>query len=262
MRGPRDESTYRERSIRGARYLRSRRRFGDVQVFVKRFPGSGGDLDFVLVHGIGVSSRYFHPLAVELAKLGRVWLVDLPGYGDAPDPHRDVTLDDHAEALHAFIVDAGIGPHVLVGHSMGTQVVTSFALAHPELVDELVLLAPTMPPEARTPMRAIGRLLHDGLRETWHVRWVTVSDYLIRCGPPYILRQLPHLLDDRLEDRLPHLSVRTTVVVGDRDPIVPGGWAQRCADAAGAPLVVLPGPHVIMHTAPVETAALIRERVA
>ncbi len=36
---------------------------------------------FVLVHGIGVSSRYFHPVAAFLAEHGTVYAIDLPGYG-------------------------------------------------------------------------------------------------------------------------------------------------------------------------------------
>src|SRR4051812_20700615 len=97
----RAESSYRTRTIDGATYFTSRRVFGGLAIVVKRFPSvtDQAGATFVLVHGIGVSSRYFQPAAAELAKLGTVYVVDLPGYGAAPNPRRDVSIKDHAAVL-------------------------------------------------------------------------------------------------------------------------------------------------------------------
>src|SRR3982751_3353809 len=106
MTGDRSEASYRVRRWRGAEFYTSRQRHGDPTLIVKRFPRRDyavEDATFVLVHGIGVSSRYFQPLASELARRGRVFLVDLPGYGAAPNPRRDVSLADHAGVLAGFL---------------------------------------------------------------------------------------------------------------------------------------------------------------
>ncbi|MEP6842405.1 MAG: hypothetical protein ABJA11_02715, partial [Pseudolysinimonas sp.] len=72
-RGPAAESAYRERSWSGATFFTSRQQHDDLTLVVKRFPGRLGidpaaaELTFVLVPGLGVSSRYFQPLAAELA---------------------------------------------------------------------------------------------------------------------------------------------------------------------------------------------------
>lgn len=236
----------------------------DLALVIKRFPARpgapGGGRPFVLVHGIGVSSRYFGPAAAELAKLGTVYVVDLPGYGASPGPGREVTIADHAAVLARHLQAAGIHNPVLVGHSMGGQVVTRLAFDFPEMTDRLVLMGPTMDPRSRSVAKATFRLLLDILREPPRSNLIVVTDYLFRCGIPYYLRQLPHLLDDRIEERLPLLSAKAIVIRGGSDPIVPAEWATAvAAHASGATLHTVKGPHVVMFTDPVAIAALIAE---
>jgi pimeloyl-ACP methyl ester carboxylesterase len=256
-RGPAGEELARVRTSHGARFFTSRQRHEELTVVVKRFPGrpevpvDADDRVFVLVHGLGVSSRYFEPLAAELARRGRVFLIDLPGYGAAPNPKRDVGLADHAGALAAFLTESGIENPVLVGHSMGTQIVAILAQRYPRLTDRVVLMSPTLEPQARTRAAAIGHLLQDALREPPVVFGLAFIDYVVRCGPPYLFAQLRHMLADRLEDRIPELRARLLVIAGDRDTIVTAEWARSLAEGIpGARFQLVHGPHVIMHTAP------------
>ena len=257
----RAESSYRTLRLRGATYFRSRRAFDDLTIFVKRFPARGVDgPTFVLVHGVAVSSRYFSPTAAELAKFGTVYLVDLPGHGNAPDPKRDVTIADHATVLAKFIAGAGLRNPVIVGHSAGAQVVSRLAVDAPDVADHIVLMAPTIPPDARSVGASLWRLFLDGFREPINVTFMAAGDYLIRCGVPFGWKQLRHVLDDRIEDGLPQITANTLVLNGDRDAIVPVAWAERVA--AGVPggiLEIVRGPHVIMHTDPVRVARHIAE---
>lgn len=260
----RSESSYRVRIINGAVCFTSRRAFDDLSIVVKRFPGaSNGGPSFVLVHGIGVSSRYFQPAAAELAKRGTVYLVDLPGYGAAPDPRRDVTIADHAAVLASFLAAADLHNPVIVGHSMGSQVVSRLVVDAPETADHIVLMAPTMPTEARSFWKGLRRLLHDGLREPFAVNVIVFSDYMLRCGIPYFLRQLPNLFDDPIEERLPLVRANTLVIRGDRDPIVPHAWAAEVAGLVpGGRLETVLGSHVVMFTDPVRVAELIAQHGA
>ncbi|MEO6943274.1 MAG: alpha/beta hydrolase [Lacisediminihabitans sp.] len=215
---------------------------------------------FVLVHGIGVSSWYFHPLAAELAKVGNVCLVDLPGYGRSPNPGRAVSIEQHAEVLAGVLAGENIDDPVLVGHSMGTQVVSRLVVDHAELTDRLVLLAPTTNPAERTLGAQSRRLFLDLLQESPKANLIVTIDYLFRCGIPYYLSQLPNLLDDHIEERLPMVRAKTLVVRGHRDPIVPREWAKRVASLIpDAVSREVSGPHVIMHSDPVRTAELIVE---
>lgn len=264
-RGPAGEEMYRIRRVRGRQYFTSRQQHDDLTIVVERFPGPEqmARHTYVLVHGIGVSSRYFHPLAAELSRTGRVFLVDLPGYGAAPDPRRDVTLADHAAVLAGFLREADLRSPVIVGHSMGTQVVSVLAQRHPEVTDVVVMMAPTMVPSARKPWTAIAHLLHDATREPLTVWAISIVDYVVRCGLPYLMRQMPHMLRDRLEDRVGSHGARTLVINGDRDPIVPSAWAEELSRAHPyAEFRQVEGPHVIMHTDPVMIARHITDFVA
>jgi pimeloyl-ACP methyl ester carboxylesterase len=259
----RPESEYRTRTEGDATFFTRRILYDDLAVVIRRFPSvpdaPTDGRPFVLVHGIGVSSRYFHPSAAELAKYGTVYLVDLPGYGSAPNPRRDVTIADHANVLATYLAAEGIERPVLVGHSMGTQVVSQLVFDHPETTDRIVLLAPTMDPDARGFWHAAGRLMRDVLtREPPAVNAIVSLDYFFRCGIPYFLKQTRHLLADRIEDRLPLLEVKGLVIRGDRDLICPEGWSRRVAgllkDGSYAEVA---GPHVIMFTDPPRVAASI-----
>jgi pimeloyl-ACP methyl ester carboxylesterase len=258
----RGEDRYRHRSIHGAQYFTSRQNHDGLAIVVKRFPvrhdPRHDDRVFVLVHGIGVSSRYFQPLASELAHHGRVYLIDLPGYGAAPDPRRDVSIADHAAVLASFLRRAELENPVLVGHSWGSQVVSVLARDHPDVSDRIVLMAPTMEPEARTWGIAARNLLADALREPPVVVGIAFTDYLIRCGMPYLMRQVPNMLRDEIETRLGQLRSRVLIVNGDRDPIVSSRWAEQLS-ALGPNFEFreVRGPHVIMHTDPVMIAAHI-----
>ncbi len=214
----------------------------------------------MLVHGIGVSSRYFQPAAAELTRTGEVYLVDLPGYGSAPDPKRSVSLFDHARVLESVIRELGIVNPVLVGHSMGSQVVSRLVAEWPNTSDRVVLMAPTMYPQYRSPGVAAAKLLTDIWREPFRVKLIAGIDYVFRCGIPYFLKQVPILFDDRIEDRISALRARVLVMRGDADVIVPREWAIGLSErAVHGSFVEVIGPHVVMFTDPVSVA---REIVA
>lgn len=215
---------------------------------------------FVLVHGIGVSSRYFHPVSALLAEHGDVYALDLPGYGESPRVRRDVTLADHAAVVAEVIRTHGLVDPVVVGHSMGSQIVSQLAVDHPEVADRIVLMAPTLDPRKRGVVRAALALGHDTLREPLLANAVVLGDYFLRCGIRYYLAQLPHLIADRVEDRAGRIRARTLVIVGDRDPVVATTFARHLADRIPrGRLHVAHGPHVVMFTDPAGVARAIVE---
>lgn len=258
-RGPLDESHFRVRRTGSARYLTSRQQHDGLDAVVRRYPSDHTlGPTFVLVHGIGVSSRYFQPAAAELARTGEVYLVDLPGYGSAPNPKRAVSISDHARVLAAVIDEAGLANPVIVGHSMGSQVVSMLATEFPAVSDRIVLMAPTMPPQYRSFGIASRKLLKDIWKEPWQVKLIAGTDYVFRCGLPYFLQQVPFLLEDRIEHRMTDIRARVLVMRGDDDVIVPREWAEFVAALAPhGSFADVAGPHVVMFTDPVSVARKI-----
>lgn len=242
----------------------TRHQVGDLTVVAHRLPfRSSADAPadvpvFVLVHGIAVSSRYYQPTADALSRRGTVYVVDLPGYGQSPTPKRDVSIADHAAALNGFLTDLGVDNPTIVGHSMGSQIVSRLVVDFPTATDRIVLMAPTMPANERTLFRGAWRLLVDARLNPIRADIVILNDYLFRCGIPYFMKQQRHLFSDRIELRLAEVAARTLVINGDRDLVVPVSWARRIAD--GLPdgrLEIVSGPHVIMFTDPERIAELV-----
>lgn len=206
--------------------------------------------NFLLVHGIGVSSRYFERLAVRLAEQGHVHTVDLPGFGSAPKPAHPMSVPRFAALLCAYLDAEELRDCVLVGHSMGTQIVTEMARTRPDLAGSVVLIGPVVDPAAPTALRQGGRLALDMLRETPASNLVVLADYA-RCGPLWYLRQLPAMLRYPTLERFAEVRVPCLVMRGRGDTVAPHEWARALADASpSTPLVEIPrAAHVAQYTA-------------
>ena len=219
--------------------------------------GSAGPC-YLLVHGIGVSSRYFERLVPLLAESGRVVVVDLPGFGRAPKPAEAMTVEDFAEVVARVIDRLGLGRCMVVGHSMGTQVATRLAIEHPESVASLALLGPVSDPRDRTALRSAFRLALDTLGESPRGNWLVLSDYL-RCGIRWYLRVLPSMLAYRIEDEVARVCAPVLVIRGERDPIARDDWVRALAQRAplGRAHAVNGARHLVMHAQPRRTADLL-----
>ncbi|GEK23445.1 alpha/beta fold hydrolase [Cellulomonas xylanilytica] len=213
---------------------------------------------FVLVHGIGASHRYFGRLHDELARHGDVHAVDLPGFGGLPRPDGPRSIAQLADALASRLDALGVAGAVLVGHSMGAQVVVELAVRHPALVSHLVLLGPVTDPERSSPVVQAWDLFRDMLREPPSANVLVLADYL-RCGPRWYLTELPAMLRYPTLDAVRRAPCPVLVVRGADDPVARARWAARVAAAAadGRLLEVAGARHVVQHRRPQETATAI-----
>lgn len=216
----------------------------------------------VLVHGLGVSSRYMQALARELAPFYRVFAVDLPGFGLSERPARPLGLVELAEALATWIRATGLRSATVVGNSYGCQIAVELAARRPRLAERLVLIGPTTDPAYRTRRQQIVRLLLDATREPISLLGLTIRDYL-RSGPRLMLNGLDDAIAHPLEARLPMVVAPTLVLRGMRDPLVSAAWAERVASALPAGrLAVVPGVgHAAHYAAPRSVARTIRRFV-
>lgn len=186
----------------------------------------------VLVHGLGVSSRYMIPTARLLAPHYRVYAPDLPGSGRSGKPRGVLDLAGLAAALAAWLRATGLRNAVLVGNSLGCQTIATLGQRHPDLVARAVFIGPTMDSRARTTHQQFWRLLLDSYREAPSQPLLTLFDYWV-TGPYRTWRTLQYGLQTPLEDQLPHLHFPVLVVRGARDPIVsPGVGRGNHAESA------------------------------
>lgn len=152
--------------------------------------------------------------------------VDLPGFGDAPEPAEASSIPRTADLLAACIRELSLAPLTAVGHSMGAQVVAELAARHPELLDCLVLIAPTVNRHERTIRQQALRMLQDLGNNTPPVLAKGLIAY-IRTGPRWFLRKLGPTLEHRIEDCLPAIPHRALVLRGELDAVSPRDWARE-----------------------------------
>ena len=197
--------------------------------------------------------------AAEFAQYGTDYLVDLPGYGPAPNPRRDVMLQNHANAFARCLEPEDIDCPSLVGPSMGSQVITWPVLNSPETTDRIALLAPTMDPVAPGFWHATGPSLRGIFtREPPAVNAIVSVDYFFRRGILYYLKQTVYLLADRIEDRLSLHALKGLLIRGDRDCICADGSTRRVAGPLrDGGYAEVPGPHVFLFTDQPRIAALV-----
>ncbi|MDP3950687.1 MAG: alpha/beta hydrolase [Microbacterium sp.] len=219
---------------------------------------------FVLVHGIGTSHRYFQRLHDTLALTAPVISVDLPGFGDLPRPDADIDVSQMADGLSELLRECVSGPVVLVGHSMGAQWVVETALRHPELVAHVVVIGPVTDEKHRTVFAQARALALDMLGESPLINAVVLADYL-RCGMPWYMTQLRHMLVYPIEDRVRELTKPLLIIRGSSDPVAGRTWCRRLRDLApgASTLVEVPGGHhVVQFAAPAAVACAIRSHTA
>lgn len=191
-------------------------RHGEVRARVSTI-GADGDRAFVLVAGIGVASNYYENLAPGLGEFGPVHALDLPGFAGVPYPKRRMSIQRYAAVLGTVIDELGLVDPVLVGHSMGTQVVSELASQRPEL-STLVLIGPVTNPRERSLPKLAFR-----------VAMLATGAYLL-CGFRWFSAVLPRMMRYRIEEVLPSIQAHTLLIRGEHDSLVPRSWLREMAE--------------------------------
>lgn len=196
-----------------------------------------------LVHGLGLSRRYF----AQLQPL-------LPG-SRAVDLHG-TSLDELTDSLSAAVEPGSL----LVANSLGAQIATELAVRSPEHVRALVLTGPTWDPAAPGIPEQLVRLLADSYREQLSLVPVALADYL-RRGPRQILGAARAMLRHPMAERVAEVGVPVAVVRGTRDPICGQAWAERVAGAAvnGRLVLVHGAAHAVDWSHPDAVAHVVEE---
>jgi 2-succinyl-6-hydroxy-2,4-cyclohexadiene-1-carboxylate synthase len=232
----------------------------------------------VLLHGFAGTGRAWDPVAQRLDRERYTALApDLRGHGAARDA-RPVSF----AACVEDVLGAPPARFVLCGYSMGGRIAQHVALAAPERVERLVLVAttPGIPDEAeRAARRADDERLAafaDGATiEEFADRWAAQPLFagtppaaariwredMLRNDPrglAAVLRGMGTGAMDSLWGRLGELTMPVTVLAGAEDPKFVALAERMVAALPNAELVVVPGAgHGLPREAPEAVSAAI-----
>ena len=102
--------------------------------------GAGEPL--LLIHGFGGDKDNWTRIARHLRQHYRVIALDLPGYGDSDSPmDAAYGIGAQTERVHAFVQAVGLTRIHIGGNSMGGNIAAHYAIAHPNAVGSLWLVA-------------------------------------------------------------------------------------------------------------------------
>jgi len=237
----------------------------------------------VCLHGIGSSSRSFHPQLEGLSSEMRVLAWDAPGYGASDELPAEVPEGIGAYADEVASLITGGSMVVLLGVSWGGVIAIEVALRYPELLCGLVLISASRgsgrSEASRQAMESRSVELEElGIQEFARRRaWALLSEtaspealadvertMIASLHPGGHRRAAAAMAATNYSARLREVTVPTLVVCGSADRIT--GVAEGEALARGIPeatLVVLDGVgHLANQEAPEAVNAWVASFVA
>lgn len=245
-------------------------------VHVRHVPGNDG-WSMVLVHGwSGCADVTWHAVVPELAGGPNLWIIDLPGHGEAP---REGGFDLEAAARKVgLLVDLAKrdGPVTLVGYSMGGAAsLTGFGMGILDNVDRYFAVATA--DRFATPSLSVklwaARIIGAGdrspfiLRQAWKRARVSKREMVA-----WILQNRPHgkVLADTaavmsrfdLSDADVDLPAESEWIVADADNVIPVDEQLSSAERHRVPVVRLNASHAVCIEHPVDLARILHTRRA
>ncbi len=241
--------------------------------------GPRGAAPTVFVHPVGLDLTYWGNQIEALCDAHDLVAYDLPGNGQTPGTRADWTFDAAASALARVARSTGADRVNVVGISVGGMIAQAFALAHPELLRSLVLIATaaTFSTAERDAMRQRAALaLRDGMSAVLQAtieRWFTTAtiarrpDIVDRVGKtlladdPTIYAAMWHMIAGLdFANRLGEITCPTLILTGEADPICPPSVARALHEGiAGSRLAIVPDA---AHMCILEQPGFINDRLA
>jgi pimeloyl-ACP methyl ester carboxylesterase len=219
-----------------------------------------GDLSgppVIMIHGYTDSARDWVPMLPYMPKRFHLILVDIRGHGQSSKPECCYTRLDFAYDIKLLLDALHVKKADLVGHSLGTIIVQTFAEYWPERTGRVVLISSTggKPPDAPKKPAEL-----DFIKEIRNLKEPIEADspFMIAwwdsptpVDPDFISRQRKDaaaiplrvwlaVLDETLSDMdnyadlqrtLPRLKAPTLLIWGSKDPIMEEAVRKSLIDA-------------------------------
>lgn len=262
-----------------------------------RYSTRGSGLPLVTANGVANTTTFWHYFEDHFSRFARVICWDYRGHGRSRVP-RDLstfTVPCYAGDLKAVLDHAGVEKAVLVGFSMGAQVILEF---YRDNADRVLALVPLNGPcgnpfEAFGSSRAFEKIYTDVLNfliehpegleavgvplllspATWPVAKLVEIDrhrasklemdlyfeHIAKMGFANEMRAFLGMARHSAEDVLPDVKVPTLVIAGQKDGMCPARLVKRIyRKVPGAELFVVPhGTHATL----IEQPGLVNYRI-
>ncbi len=249
----------------------------------------------IMIHGFRGTHHGLDLIAKELTDY-HVIVPDLPGFGEGEPLAGEHDLKNYVNWLHSFITELHLTkPPVLLGHSFGSIIASSYAAHFPETIVQLILVNPIGAPALEGPKAFLtqlavfyywlGRKLPTKLAHTWlsakpivMIMSMSMAKTHNRKTRAYIHNQhLQHFssfatpqvvseafrtsVTNTVRDHATTITTPTLLIAGEKDDITPLHKQQELVKLfPDATLKVIRGVgHLTHYETPVEVAELVKE---
>jgi pimeloyl-ACP methyl ester carboxylesterase len=117
----------------------------------------------LMLHGLGGTKISFLPTVAALAPDYRAIAMDVPGFGDSDKPIGRYDAAFMARWAVSLLDSLGLERAHVLGHSMGGRVALELGMSHPDRVESLMLMTPSMAWRGNKPWQPWLRLLRPEL---------------------------------------------------------------------------------------------------
>jgi pimeloyl-ACP methyl ester carboxylesterase len=194
-----------------AKYEKSESRYISINGTSVHYCDQGTGPVVIALHGIVDSLHTWDQWTEKMVPRYRVVRMDIPGFG-LTGPVRDgiYTKDGFVDFLKTFMTELKIDNGILVGNSLGGAIAWNFALAYPEMVNQLILIDPAgYPMEIPWPLNLAET---PGIRHA--AKWITPR-WIFQMSLKQVFGD-PSKVTDQMVDRFYELNLRP----GNRDALI------------------------------------------
>ena len=183
------------------------------------FESFGKGKPILFVHGWGGTSESLKKLAQLLSKSYQSVIIDLPGFGKSDNPDPSWGIEKYADVLLEFIKKQNLATVIFFGHSFGGTLGLHLTATHPEVVEKLILCAPSYKREGkRSPFSTIGRFLPNSLKQPLYRLFFPKSELF---KYPHLEPNFRNLISHDLSQEASQIKTKTLIIWGDKDSYVP-----------------------------------------
>lgn len=201
----------------------------------------GTDTPLLLLHGNGEDGTYFVHQMAFFSRFYRVIALDTRGHGQSPRGDSPFTIRQFAADLLDFMDEMGLKKAHILGFSDGGNIALTFALAHPERVDHLILNGANLFPAGVKPTVQLPIVLGYHMASLFRNEKARHNAELLG-----LMVKEPNFSPADLAG----LHVPTLVIAGTKDMIRERHTRLIADSLPDARLVLLPGDHFITNKQP------------
>jgi 3-oxoadipate enol-lactonase len=189
------------------------RGFAEVNGAKLYYEVTGTGHPLALLHEGVADSRMYDDQFNAFAQYYRVVRFDIRGFGQSDLPPGDEPVALH-EDLYALLAFLGIEKTYLLGMSIGGAIALDFTLAHPDMVDALILVAPGVSGYDMTSFeaeyKAIGEEIEEAVKRGEYERASELETRIWVDGP----QRTPHQVDPVVRQRVYEMNLHNYRHIG------------------------------------------------